>query len=109
MGNAWTHKYEKTPKGFLVRVYRNMLSRVRGIQSRNRELYFGLPILPKEQFYAWALADSEFNKLFKVWIESSYSRKLTPSINRIDSMRGYEIDNIEWLTHSANSSLGARG
>jgi len=90
-----------------MRVYRNMLSRVRGIQPRNRELYVGFPILPKEQFYDWALSDSQFVQLFSVWEASRFDRRLTPSIDRINPDRGYESDNIRWLTHSENSSLGA--
>lgn len=105
--NRCTKKYEKTPNGFLMRVYRNMLSRVRGIQPRNRELYVGFPILPKEQFYDWALSDSQFVQLFSVWEASRFDRRLTPSIDRINPDRGYESDNIRWLTHSENSSLGA--
>jgi len=106
-GNAWTKKYEKTPKGFLMRTYRNMKSRVSGIQWRKAHLYKDLSILPREEFYEWALGNPDFWSLFSIWKDSGYSRRLTPSINRIDSNRGYELNNIEWLTHSANSSLGA--
>lgn len=106
--NGDTKKYEKTPKGFLMRCYRNMLSRVTGIQPRNRNIYFGLPILPKNKFYSWALADAQFIRLFAAWEVSRFDRRLSPSIDRINPDRGYESDNIRWLTHSENSSLGAR-
>jgi hypothetical protein len=32
-------KYEKTPKGYLMRTYRNMKSRVLGIQHKKAHIY----------------------------------------------------------------------
>lgn len=105
-GNIWTKKYEKTRKGFLMRCYRNMKSRVEGIQKRGYDHYFGKPILRREDFYTWALDSPDFNKLFEAWEEANYSRRLTPSINRINPDEGYTLDNIEWITQSENSRLG---
>lgn len=84
-----------------------MKSRVSGIQKQKSHLYLGKSLLQKEAFYAWALLDLNFNTLFDVWEANNYSRLLTPSIDRIDSNKGYDIDNIRWLTHSENSRLGA--
>lgn len=105
--NAATKKYEKTKNGFLVRTYRNMLSRVTGVQHKKAHLYKGLTILPKEEFYQWALDNIAFNELFACWVVLGYSRVASPSIDRIDSTKGYEKGNIRWLTHSQNSQLGA--
>jgi len=105
-GNAGTKKYEKTESGFLMRLYRNMESRISGIQTAKYHLYKGLDILDKESFYKWAKS-IEFRSLFKLWEESQYDRKLTPSVDRIDSSKGYSIDNMEWVTHSENSRRGA--
>lgn len=105
-GNLCTRKYEKTPSGFLMRLYRNMTSRVTGIQKKKAHLYVGKTILPREEFYRWA-DSKQFKELFKNWEASKYDRKLTPTVNRIDSSLGYQLDNIEWLTHSENSRLGA--
>jgi hypothetical protein len=103
----WAKLYEKTPKGFLMRTYRNMQSRVTGIQKKKAHLYLGLPILDREDFYAWAWDNTAFWRLYKQWAATDYDRKLSPSINRIDTTKGYTLDNIEWLTHSVNSSLGS--
>lgn len=107
-GNAYTRKYEKSPRGFLMRAYRNMLSRVSGVQTKKMHLYFGLPLMPKEQFYEWASRDAQFWVLYKQWVAQGYPRKLTPSVNRIDSSKGYELGNVEWITHSLNSAIGAK-
>jgi hypothetical protein len=106
--NIWTRRYEKTKKGFLVRLYRNMKSRVVGIQKGCIHLYGGLEILPKDEFYDFALNNSEFHKLFKEWENSLYERRLCPSIDRIDTKFGYTLGNIQFLTMSENSSKTSR-
>jgi hypothetical protein len=104
-GNIHTKHYEKTPNGFLMRAYRNMESRVTGVQKERAHLYQGLNLLPRESFYIWAKDNPDFWRLYRHWVASGYDRKLTPSVNRIDPDKGYELDNIEWLTHSVNSAL----
>ena len=62
--NSWTRKYEKTKKGFLVRMYRNMKSRTCGIQKKKSHLYLGLSLVEKELFYNWALNSELFHLMF---------------------------------------------
>lgn len=99
-------KYEKTVNGFLMRKYRNMKSRIEGIQKAKHHLYKGKEILSKEDFYNWAKSSKQFYKLFEAWERSGYERKLSPSVDRIDSSKGYTMDNMEWVTHSENSKRG---
>ena len=107
INNSVTRKYEKTEKGFLVRVYRNMKSRVEGIQKLKYHLYQNLELLDKNIFYNYSLNDKDFINLYNNWIINDYDRRLTPSIDRKDSNLGYNLDNIRWITHSENSRLGA--
>ena len=100
--------YEKTPKGYLVRKYRNMLSRVKGIQKKKAHLYADLCILSKEEFYQWAIHHPEFKLMFARYIANNHDRKLAPTVDRIDSTKGYVLSNMQWLTHSENSSKGAK-
>lgn len=100
--NAWTKKYEKTKRGFLMRMYRNMQSRVEGIQYKKRHLYEGKSLLSRSEFYEWAINQDAFNTLFTQWEISNYERKIAPSIDRIDSDYGYEINNIRFVTFSEN-------
>lgn len=106
-GNSSTSKYEKTKKGFLMRLYRNMKSRIEGVQKAKFHLYAGCSLLPKETFYEWSLASEVFHQLFEEWEQSGYERKLAPSVDRVDSFRGYELDNMEWVTMSENSRRGS--
>lgn len=105
--NSYTKKYEKSPKGFIMRLYRNMLSRINGIQKQKFHLYEGKTILPKNQFYDWALMNDKFLELFNQYKNSNFDRKLCPSVDRVDSNLGYELDNMEWVTHAENSRRGA--
>lgn len=106
-GNKNTKKYEKTKKGFLVRCYRNMKSRIEGVQVKKHHLYKGKYLLSKELFYEWSLNNENFNNLFNEWEISGYNRKTSPSIDRIDNSLGYDIENMQWITHSENSRKGA--
>lgn len=102
-----TKKYEKTLKGYLMRSYRNMQSRVTGVQSLKSHLYSGLYILDRNTFYDWSLNNESYNLLFNDYINNGCPMKLAPSVDRIDTTKGYEIGNIRWITHSENSRLGA--
>lgn len=106
--NSSTKMYDKTKKGFLVRTYRNMLSRVRGIQTEDAHLYEGLEILDKSDFYTWSLSDKSFNDLFDVWILNDSPIRICPSIDRVNTSLGYVFGNIRWITQSENSSLGGK-
>jgi len=106
-GNAHTKKYEKTKRGFLMRLYRNMQSRITGVQAAKHHLYKGKSLLDRALFYEWANAQPDFHSLFSAWEESNYDRRHTPSVDRVDSSRGYDIDNMEWVTHSENSRRGS--
>jgi hypothetical protein len=108
-GNAATKKYEKTVNGFLMRVYRNMKSRVEGVQKSKYHLYHGKPLaITKEEFYTWSKMNWDFIRLWDTYESSGYEQKLAPSVDRIDSTLGYEFGNIEWVTHSINSSRGSK-
>lgn len=102
-GNQSTHKYEKTINGFLMRKYRNMQSRVTGVQKLKFHLYRGIDLLDRETFYKWSKESKEFKILFDNWTASGYQRKLAPSVDRVDPTQGYHLSNMEWVTHGENS------
>ncbi len=105
--NADTKKYEKTKQGFLMRLYRNMTSRVTGSQKLKRHLYEGKELLPREDFYSWASASPTFHSLWEEWENNGHERRLAPSVDRIDSTRGYSVDNMEWVPFHENCRRGA--
>lgn len=95
--------HSKTLNGYLMRTYRNMLSRVTGVTKHKNHLYLGLEILPKLDFYKWSLENSSYKRLHRKWTLSGMDTRLSPSIDRIDPYRGYSLDNMRWVTKSFNS------
>ena len=89
-----------------MRLYRNMKSRVDGVQAAKYHLYRGLGIIEKEKFYQWAMSQVEFHLLFEEYEVGGYERRLAPSVDRINSSIGYQIDNMEFVTMSENSRRG---
>ncbi len=98
--------YAKTLKGRLVRCYNHMSQRVKGT-CKGYHRYKGLSILDKQAFYDWAINDKKYNELHNDWVLSNFELSKCPSIDRIDSSKGYDIDNIRFLTQSENSRLGS--
>lgn len=105
--NSHTKAYEKTMNGYLMRMYRNMKSRVSGVQTSKAHLYVGKELLDKTLFYEFAKHSPMFLTLFYSYESQGYNQKLAPTPDRIDSSKGYSFDNIQWVTHSVNSSRGA--
>lgn len=86
-----------------MRCYRNMQSRVLGLQKKKAHLYKDNYLLDRDTFYEWSLNNKDFHQLFAAWEATAYTQKYSPSINRIIPDKGYAIGNIEWITHSENS------
>jgi len=93
--------YIRTKQGFLKTSYNNMVSRVTG-RSKSAVSSVGQPIVARVLFEHWALNNPDFHYLFKEWQESCYDSKLSPSVDRIDERYGYELWNMQFVTHSEN-------
>jgi hypothetical protein len=87
-----------------VRQFTNMMYRLMSRRVRKLDGYKGLPILPRDQFRAWILADATFARLHAEWIASDFHPTLTPSVDRIDPRQGYLLPNMRVLTHIENSA-----
>jgi hypothetical protein len=70
--------------------------------------WYGKEYLSKGDFFEWAKSDKDFHSLFEAWVVSGNERRLTPSVNRINPDKGYTLDNIEWITVSANTTAANR-
>lgn len=98
------HKYSTVnPKGFLVRAYTCMQRRIRKHPS-----YDGLPICTRKQFYDRFLTDPDFLRLHAAWVASGECRRkplktLRPVPDRKNGWRGYDIDNLQFITYRANN------
>lgn len=98
------HSKPLTKEQLLGRIYRNAFNRVHGTSTPERcvKYFFGREIMPKEQFINWALEHPIFNRLYDNWVSTGYNIRFVPSPDRLDSSRGYEQGNIEWVVYSEN-------
>jgi hypothetical protein len=83
-----------------------MKNRVEG-KGRLTRRYAGMFLMPRDTFYLWSKNHPDFLRLHKIWCSNGYNKKLSPSINRINSNIGYKISNCEWVSHSQNSALSS--
>ena len=74
-GNATTKKYEKTKNGFLMRLYRNMQSRIEGVQKEKFYLYEGKCLISRNDFYEWAKNNEQFHLLFENYELNNYAKQ----------------------------------
>lgn len=105
-GVAWTALHPA--KIALANKYSNMKRRVEGRVGGPRgayfaRLYMGLGLMPKAEFMTWALHDPEFKRLWREYQLSGWDLRLAPSIDRIDTQRGYVAGNIQFITHADNA------
>jgi hypothetical protein len=106
-GNAvrspiWRARRRKEPKNFLMQVYSRMLSRVRGQHRVNAHYYKNLPIMSREDFFCWSESDEQFKKLYRSWQISGFDNQYLPTVDRLNSDKGYTLDNVEWVTYPEN-------
>ena len=88
--------------------YKGILQRVNGTATRKYSVE-GKEALSYKDYCVWIKNNiDDFERLYKEWQESEYSRKLTPSIDRIDNTKGYTGDNMRWITHSDNSKKSTK-
>lgn len=85
--------------------YRGIVSRCTGGHKNRTYLVEGMPYLNKEQYEQWWLLNfTDFQKCYNLWKKSGFKNKYAPSIDRIDSTKGYNPENMQWLTFHINCS-----
>lgn len=90
--------------GRVITTYAEIRRRVEGRGCRgDMHIYKGLGLMPRGEFLAWAAADPAYQQLHRAWVRSAYARKLMPSIDRIDTQRGYIRGNVQWLSTSEHA------
>ena len=101
-------RYKRTLKGMILERYKEMRCRVEGKRPRGKHRYEGLSICSKSDFLNWSMSNLKLISIYCTWVISNYQRKLSPSVDRINPARGYDLNNIQWITLSENSSKGGK-
>lgn len=59
--------------------------------------------MTKEEWLDFCEESKEvFLRLYNEWKDSGFKRENAPSIDRVDNSRGYDRDNVQWLSNSEN-------
>lgn len=85
--------------------YAHMLARQRGVASHQSNGALGKDICTPEEFMIWCKDFDNLNIFLAIyfdWAANGFNRWDSPSIDRIDPEKGYSLDNLQWLSFSAN-------
>lgn len=91
--------HSRTKLGLSYNMYKTQLSKSidRGHDKPEYDL---------NNFRLWLFNQPNFNKLYNNWVKSKYDTKLRPSVDRIDSTKGYYFSNIQLMTWEGNNMKG---
>ena len=92
--NRWD-KYYKSKRGFIRTKYH---TQVKSSSDRAHDP----PDYTADELEEWALSQEIFHTLFDAWVASGYSSPLSPSFNRTDDSKGYDLKRLEIVTWQEN-------
>jgi hypothetical protein len=98
----YSDEYHSSPCTLKALITRRYLSIKR--RSKNKNLF----CITKEEFFEITNNNEVLKELYENWKANKYILKLSPSVDRINPNLGYEPTNIQFLTHSENTSKGNR-
>lgn len=90
--------------GWIMKAYRSM----RWIVVRQKSTR-GLPVLPKREFYAWALQQKHLPAMLERYRQSGFKMEVAPCVSRIDRRKGYIKCNLHVTTLQENRRRTRRG
>lgn len=87
--------YWRTPEGRISKMYatQRTSSKARGHIN---------PTYSKHVLFDWAMANG-YAQLHSEWVASGYEKDLCPSVDRLDTTKGYSLSNIRLVTWKENN------
>lgn len=96
--------YRKTFLGHAVALHRSISNSTRLLHKNKPE-----KLCTKEEFMEFIKRSKAFKNLYREWFLGGFQRADTPSVDRIDSGKGYCLSNIQIITLRENSMKGKGG
>lgn len=100
--------WSRTEKGLLSKMYTNIKYRVLNSRGRSKKYYFGIQLMSKEEFMAWAPLRDDFQRCFRQWKLHAYDKMWIPSPDRDPNGEGYipgHFQFVPWYQNLANAHL----
>jgi len=91
-------RYKTDFNKFIPHLHRGMRQRING-----KYTYTGREICSKDDFFEFAKQNKYLRHSFDRWVESGNYLWLRPTVDRIDNVKGYTLDNIQFMTHYENT------
>ena len=101
MKNKKGFDYHRTYKGVTWRTYSSQKC---SAKTRNHHP----PTYTLHHLQDWCFSQPIFYKLYNNWVKSGYQRKMKPSVDRIDCLKSYTLDNIQLMTFHENMVKGRK-
>lgn len=99
----WSYSWVPFLAEFVRKLYKKMENTV---SEHGYYKYKNKIICKKGEFYRFALNDLYLAKIFVMWFYGGHQLKETPTVDRKDSSRGYEINNIQFINFMDNTIIG---
>lgn len=91
--------YARTKNGVATTIYRDQKT---SSKRRNHDI----PDYTKSVFSNWLFSQSEFHRLYDLWVASGYLKMKKPSCDRKNDYAPYTLDNIQLMTWQENFNKG---
>lgn len=88
--------YDRTEKGVIRVIYKTQKA------NSKRRGHFP-PNYSKAELFSWLYANG-YKKLYHVWVQSGYEKRLKPSCDRLDDYQGYSLDRLRLVTWGDNKN-----
>ncbi len=92
-------EYRHSPRGFISQIYSGQ--KRRNLSRWNKPIGYS-----KKQLSNWLESQVEWSVMFSNWAKNDYKQEEAPSIDRVDCLKPYSLDNIQLMTWSDNKAKG---
>lgn len=86
----------RTIKGLIEKIYSSQ-------KTNSKKRGHTPPEYTLKELKEWFDNEKEFKKMYDNWVSSGYILNLVPTVDRLDTEKGYNLKNIQLLTFQDNS------
>lgn len=95
-------KRKNKPSFYLGTCYSEISRRIKTFLASHPN-YYGLSKCTRDEFINKFVNDEQFLYHWNNWRNNNFQRGIAPSIDRIDSNLGYDLDNMQFLSNIENA------